>query len=254
MSVDTAAPDHIGYLDAAAAVPLAQDYKQRTVAALHIRPGDTVLDVGCGPGTDLARLADAAGPDGTVIGIDADPAMVEEATRRFSGKPAVRIQPGDAHALPLPDASVDRARIDRVLQHLTDPSRALAELHRVLRTGGRLAMAEPDWDTLAVDDPDTDTCRAYARYVRDNVRNGVVGRQLARRATEVGFTVERVDATVLLFRDFTSAERVLGLRRVAARAVRDGVLAQAAARAWLDRLATGPCLAGFTFYTVVAVR
>ena len=237
MSVDTAAPDHIGYLDAAAAVPLAQDYKQRTVAALHIRPGDTVLDVGCGPGTDLARLADAAGPDGTVIGIDADPAMVEEATRRFSGKPAVRIQPGDAHALPLPDASVDRARIDRVL-----------------RTGGRLAMAEPDWDTLAVDDPDTDTCRAYARYVADNVRNGVVGRQLARRATEVGFTVERVDATVLLFRDFTSAERVLGLRRVAARAVRDGVLAQAAARAWLDRLATGPCLAGFTFYTVVAVR
>src|SRR2546430_17014647 len=144
----TAAPDPIRYLDTAATTAVGLDYKRRLVDLLDPHPGHTVLDIGCGPGTDLGRLADAVTETGSVVGIDHDPAMVAEARHRLAVRPNVSLRIGDAHELPLDDASVDRARTDRVLQHLADPARALAEARRVLRPGGVFGIAEPDWDTL----------------------------------------------------------------------------------------------------------
>jgi len=247
----TAAPDRIEYLDAVGGTTVALDYKRRLMSALDLRAGQTVLDIGCGPGADLGRLADAVAPGGSVAGVDNDPAMLAEARRRFAGEPAVSIWAGDAHSLPLGTASVDRARTDRVLQHVADPAGLLAEARRVLRPGGLLGMAEPDWDTLAVADEDVAASRAWARFVAGGVRNATVGRQLVRLAIGAGFAIRSVRAVPVVFRDFADAEQVLGLRRTTARAVQAGVLASAS---WLERLASGPFLAGFTFYLVVAEK
>jgi SAM-dependent methyltransferase len=245
----TAVPNPIEYLDAAAGVRAALDYKRRLLSALDVRAGQSVLDVGCGPGTDLGRLADAVAPGGSVVGVDNDPAMLAEARRRLADRPEVSIWSGDAHALPLGDASVDRARTDRVLQHVADPAGVLAEALRVLRPGGLLAIAEPDWDTLAVADEDVATSRAWARFVAAQVRNATVGRQLVRLAVGAGFAIRSVKAVPVVFRDFADAEQILGLRRTTARAVQAGV---PIAPQWLERLARGPFLAGFTLYLVVA--
>jgi ubiquinone/menaquinone biosynthesis C-methylase UbiE len=250
----TAAPDHIDYLDAAAATRTGADYKRRLADALDLRLGQAVLDIGCGPGTDLERLADAVTPGGSVVGVDSDPVMVSEAGRRLAHRAAVEIRAGDAHELPLPDASIDRARTDRVLQHVAGPAAALAEAHRVLRPDGLLGMAEPDWDTLAVADEDVVTSRSWARFVASQVRNPTVGRQLVRLAASAGFGIRSVEAVPVTFRDFDSAERILGLRRTTARAVRSGALSEDVAEGWLARLQVGPFLAGFTFYLVVAAR
>jgi ubiquinone/menaquinone biosynthesis C-methylase UbiE len=245
----TAAPHPIEYLDAAAGVRVALDYKRRLFSALDVRAGQAVLDVGCGPGTDLGRLADAVSPGGSVVGVDNDPAMLAEARRRLADRPEVSIWSGDAHALPLADASVDRARIDRVLQHVADPAGVLAEALRVLRPGGLLAMAEPDWDTLAVAGEDVATSRAWARFVAAQVRHATVGRQLVRLAADAGLTIRTVKAVPVMFRDFAGAEQILGLRRTTARAVQAGV---PIAPEWLERLEHEPFLAGFTLYLVVA--
>jgi ubiquinone/menaquinone biosynthesis C-methylase UbiE len=247
-----ATPDPIGYLDAAAATTVARDIKQRLLARLDVRPGQTVLDVGCGPGTDLGHLVDAAGPTGSVLGIDIDPAMVDAARRRFAGVDQVEVQPGDAHALDLPTASVDRARADRILQHVDDPAQVLTELRRVIRPGGLVGLAEPDWDTLAVDDVDLETSRAFTRFVSGKTRTGTIGRQLTRLATAAGLSVSTVEAHCVLFRDFDAGEQLLGLRRNAVRAVQAGRLSPASASGWLDRLTAGEFLASFTFYTVTA--
>ncbi|WP_345430631.1 methyltransferase domain-containing protein [Actinoallomurus vinaceus] len=250
---ETTAPDSVAYLDRLAATDLGRDYKGRMLALLDARPGQTVLDLGCGPGTDLGALAGAVGGEGHVIGVDRDPRMAARAHTRTASGARVQVVLGDAHALPLPDGGVDRARTDRVLQHVADPAAALAELRRVLRPGGRLVMGEPDWDTLAIDHPDVATARAYTRHVAERVvRNSVVGRQLPRLAAEAGFEVPAVVPVTPVFRDLAAADRILGIERNTRRAVEAGYLTADAAREWLDRLATGPFLATATLHIVIA--
>ncbi|MFF2813118.1 methyltransferase domain-containing protein [Streptomyces sp. NPDC058000] len=103
---------------------------------------------------------------GTVIGVDHDQTAVDAASERTANQDTVTVQLGDIHDLPLADRATDRARTDRVLQHVADPVRALCEIRRVLQPGGRLVMGEPDWTTLAVDHPDSDLSRAYTQYAR----------------------------------------------------------------------------------------
>jgi ubiquinone/menaquinone biosynthesis C-methylase UbiE len=249
---EAAAPDPIEYLDVAAGTAAGAGYKQRFVEALAVRPGHTVLDIGCGPGTDLGRLADAVGPHGSVLGIDRDPGMVTEARRRLTQHATVSLQVGDAHRLPMADARADRARVDRVLQHVADPAAVLTDVRRVLRPGGIFGMAEPDWDTLAVADDDVRTSREFARFVAGGVRNATIGRELVRLCTRAGFRIGRVEPVAVVFRDFGTADRILGLRRHSIRAVTAGRLPEAAAAAWLSRLIAGPVLAGFTLYLVTA--
>ncbi|MFD4908103.1 methyltransferase domain-containing protein [Kitasatospora purpeofusca] len=250
---ETATPDPIAYLDRVAATDLGRSYKRRMLDELDIHPGQTVLDLGCGPGTDLASLAEAVTGTGTVIGVDRDPAAVDAARERAADRRTVTVRLGDIHDLPLPDHAADRARTDRVLQHVADPAQALREFHRVLRPGGRLVMGEPDWDTLAVDHPDSDLSRAYTRFVTDKVvRNARIGRQLPRLAAEAGFAVPAVVPITPVFRDALEADKILGLERTTQRAVAAGHLTEEGARRWLDHLSTGPFLAAVTFYIVVA--
>lgn len=242
----------VAYLDRAAASDIGRQYKQGLLGALHLAEGHSVLDVGCGPGTDLLALADAVGRTGVVIGVDREPEMLRRARQRTRAYPQVKIQAGDAHALPLHDASLDRARADRVLQHLADPSRAVTELRRVLRPGSLVALAEPDWDTLAIDAADTATSRAYTRYVATRVvRNATIGRHLGRLLHHAGFIVESVDATVALFQDYNCTETILRIPAVAERAWQAGALDEQLARAWLVDLTDGPFLAAFTFFTAI---
>lgn len=136
-------------MDNVAAV--AADYKRQLLGLLELRPGLSVRDLGCGPGTDLPAVADAVTTSGRVVGVDIDPRMVDAASTRFHGRPHLEVLLGDGHALPFEDATFDRARMDRALQHITDPAAVLAELLRVLKPGGLLRIGEPDWDSTVVD-------------------------------------------------------------------------------------------------------
>lgn len=78
---DSRPPD---YLTRLARSDLGQSYKSIALAELDIAPGSTVVDLGCGPGTDLAAFAEAAGPSGTVIGLDHDPVLVEQARGKLT--------------------------------------------------------------------------------------------------------------------------------------------------------------------------
>ncbi|MFF4756201.1 methyltransferase domain-containing protein [Streptomyces sp. NPDC002514] len=250
---ETATPDPAGYLNRVAGSEVGRSYKRRMLDELASRPGQTVLDLGCGSGADLEALAAAVTASGTVIGIDHDQHMVDTARARAAGPATVDVRLGDLHDLPLPDDAADRARTDRVLQHVAEPRTVLGEIRRVLRPGGRLVMGEPDWETLAVDHPDGDLTRAYTRHVAERViRNAGIGRQLPRLAAESGFTVPEVVPVTPVFRNVRAADRILGLERCTRRAVAAGYFTAEAARTWLTHLAQGPFLATVTFYVVVA--
>ena len=117
----------------------------RTLATVAgIRPGDQVLDVGCGPGPLTRAAAKVTGSSGHVIGVDLSPEMVGYARRRAMirrGAPT-EFRVGDAGALPVPDASVDVVVSALAWHHLPERAQAWAEVLRVLRPGGRLMIAE----------------------------------------------------------------------------------------------------------------
>ncbi|MEV7960614.1 methyltransferase domain-containing protein [Oerskovia paurometabola] len=243
------------YLMRLAASDLGRGYKALATAQLDLHDGLDVLDLGCGPGADLLAYAKAVGPTGSVLGLDHDADAVARARARVGGLTTVRVEEADVHRLDIASDSVDRAHTDRVLQHVAHPGLVLAETFRVLRPGGRAVLAEPDWGTLVVDGPDAATSDAYGRFVVEQVvRNGRIGRRLTGLAERTGFTVERVVPVTAVFRDVREADRVLGLARVARRAVEAGYLRERAGARWTEHLATQPFFASVTLFVVVADR
>ena len=114
---------------------LDQRWRQATVNAV-VQPGDRVLDSCCGTG-DLAIAAARAG--GRVTGVDFAERMLERARLKA---PELEWVQGDALALPFPDGSFDAATVGFGVRNLDDLERGLAELRRVLRAGGRVAILE----------------------------------------------------------------------------------------------------------------
>ena len=115
---------------------------QPPIEWLNIPRGGVVLDVGCGPASITASLARAAGPDGLALGVDRSGAMLARAVRAETG-PQIGFVRADAQRLPLRDATVDAVVSMAMLQLIPDPAAALAEMARVLRPGGRLALLVP---------------------------------------------------------------------------------------------------------------
>src|SRR4051812_17958809 len=106
--------------------------------------GETVLDIGCGAGTDLLLAARKVGPNGRAIGIDMTEAMLDLAlaSAAAAGLANVEVHRADATALPLPDASIDVVISNGVLNLVPEKDKAFAEILRVLRPGGRLQLAD----------------------------------------------------------------------------------------------------------------
>ncbi|HSP60079.1 MAG TPA: methyltransferase domain-containing protein, partial [Ornithinimicrobium sp.] len=116
----------------------------------HLSPGDTLLDVGCGPGTITRELADLVGPAGSVLGIDnaaeaVDAARADGAAARHDN---LRYEVQDLSGLDLPDDSFDVVHAHQVLQHLADPVAAIREMARVTRPGGLLALRDADYAAM----------------------------------------------------------------------------------------------------------
>jgi ubiquinone/menaquinone biosynthesis C-methylase UbiE len=109
-----------------------------------IRPGETILDVGCGGGIDSILAARRTGPSGRVFALDFLPEMLERTRRatQEAGLDNVQTLPGEMEAIPLPDAGVDLVISNGVVNLSPRKARVMAECARVLRPGGRLCVSD----------------------------------------------------------------------------------------------------------------
>jgi ubiquinone/menaquinone biosynthesis C-methylase UbiE len=124
----------------AVGVPWFGPIAQGLVEELAVRPGERVLDIGCGRGAALVPLAHAAGPTGTVLGIDLAPRMVELTAADVRDLPQVEVRVGDAMSPDLPPESYDVAASCLVLFFLPDPAAALRAWVDLLVPGGRMGV------------------------------------------------------------------------------------------------------------------
>ena len=111
----------------------------------RVEPGETVLDLGCGAGTDLLIAAQMAGADGRVIGVDMTPSMLTRArasANEMGLDERVELHESLIESLPLGDASVDVVISNGVIDLVPDKDAVMAEIDRVLKPGGRLQLAD----------------------------------------------------------------------------------------------------------------
>ncbi|MGD9498078.1 MAG: methyltransferase domain-containing protein [Armatimonadota bacterium] len=116
----------------------------------ELRPGETVLDLGCGGGLDLLLAAREVGPEGQVIGVDFDEAMVElaRANAHAAKLGNVRVEAAEMEHLPLASACVDVVISNCAISYSDDIEAVFRQVHRVLRRGGRMVVAD-----LVLDEP-----------------------------------------------------------------------------------------------------
>ena len=157
----------------------------------YLRPGLSLLDVGCGPGNITADLAGRVAP-GPTVGLDASAEVIAEA-RSPAADPSVTgltFQVGDLFDLPFPDGTFDVVHAHQVLQHVGDPVAALVEMGRVCRPGGLVAARDADYPAMTYFPPDPDLDAAQAAYRAAATANGGhcdAGRMLLSWANRAGF-------------------------------------------------------------------
>jgi len=171
----------------------------------HLRPGQRLLDLGCGPGTITIDLAARVAP-GPVVGIDAAAGVINTATANAatSGLTNVVFATGDGYSIDAADACFDVVHAHQVLQHLSDPIAALEEARRVLVPGGLLAVRESDYGAFVWSPDDVRLDRWMQLYHHVTRRNGAqadAGRWLPAWVRQAGFADVRTTSSNWTFAD-----------------------------------------------------
>jgi ubiquinone/menaquinone biosynthesis C-methylase UbiE len=203
--------------------------------ALAPRAGETIVDVGSGPGYLTAELARAVGDAGEVIGVDPSSDMRRAAASHCEGFPNVRFLHGTAAGLPLDDASAHRAVSLQVFEYLSDIPGALVEIRRVLRPGGRLVVGDMHWDSWMWHSDEPERMAAMMKAWDHHLADRCVPARLPAMMREAGYQVDTIKPVVVLdtvLRNDGLAMMLLNLMQ--AYALKNDLVDEGTVRAWAD--------------------
>ncbi len=156
----------------------------------ELKPGQSVLDLGSGAGFDVLLAARKVGPEGQVVGIDMTDAMLQRARKNAAsaGLENVEFHKGDIESLPVADGLFDVVLSNCVLNLCHDKDRALREIHRVLKPGGKLAVSDMAW---TVEPPES--VRRDLNAIVGCIGGALVLDDYLRRLEHAGFSDIRID-------------------------------------------------------------
>lgn len=229
--------------------------------AMGIDGARSVLDVGCGTGVVARTIARRPGFGGRVTGIDMSPHLVDSARRLAAAEGFAGVtdfHAGDSRGLRLPDASFDAVVAHTLISHVDDPGAVLAELARVVRPGGQVAVFDGDYASLTFGTADPERGRAMDEaIIAAIVTNPRVMREMPQRLRDAGLEFAGVSAHVLAevgTADFWRA----GVESFTTLLPKSGAATAADAQAWADevlgRSADGVFFGACNYYGYIARR
>lgn len=236
--------------------------RARVLDLLGPKPGEHILDVGVGPGLlayDLARLV---GEGGRVVGLDMSPSMLTIARTRLAALPYAECVEGNAERLGFADASFDAVVSTQVYEYVPDMVRALSELHRVVKPGGRVLILDTDWRSIVWHSSDEARMGRVLKAWDDHLADPHLPATLGASLRRAGFSVTRVEIVPMLAPHWQPVSYAAGIMKtirayVAANGSRHGV-APDEVQAWYDdqlRLAErGHFFFSLNRYAFVATR
>ncbi len=172
---------------------------QAQLDRLGIKPGERVIDLGCGPGYVLSLLAERVGPGGSVIGLERDAHFANLARRYVAERSLSQVEviEGDAFDTGQPRASFDGAHMQLVLVNVPDPQRIVREMASLVRPGGWVASFEADLLSLNCDPPSAEWTRLLDAYKAYSDAQGIdlcLGRRTHSLLRAAGVTDIHVEA------------------------------------------------------------
>jgi ubiquinone/menaquinone biosynthesis C-methylase UbiE len=210
--------------------------RARIIEALALKPGDRVLDVGSGPGHQAFDMSSIVGATGRIDGVDPAESAIEISRRRCSELGNVSFQFGEASKLPFNDATFDAVMSSQVFEYLDDVAGGLAEMFRVLKSGGRVLIHDTDWAAALWHSSNPDRMAEIMKVWDGHLADPHLPQSLGRKLADAGFRTVRSEAIVQLETDYDpSSVSAILMKFVVGYVVSQGV-PQSEADAWADDL------------------
>jgi SAM-dependent methyltransferase len=184
------------------ASPGATERRRRIAAALDLQPGESILDVGSGPGNQVCELSPIVGPAGSVQGIDPAESAIAIAGRRCSALSNVHFQAGDAGELPFDDDTFDAVMSSQVFEYLDDVAGGLREIYRVLKPGGRVLIHDTDWGAVLWKSSDPGRMSRVMEVWDKHLTDPHLPQTLGSKLRKAGFAQIKVESIVQLETEF----------------------------------------------------